>query len=60
VKEKGLSVENKLKNKNREWMMRAVLCSVPHRYFTKRFMYWLLGDLAQKDEAGRVILEKVN
>jgi pimeloyl-ACP methyl ester carboxylesterase len=40
------------------WMMRAVLCLVPHRYFTRNFMYWLLEDLAQKDEAGRLMLEE--
>ena len=41
-----------------EWIMRAVLCLVPHRYFTRSFMYWLLEDLAQKDEAGRAMLEE--
>jgi pimeloyl-ACP methyl ester carboxylesterase len=41
-----------------EWMMRAVLCFVPHRYFTRSFMYWLLEDFAQKDEASRILLEK--
>jgi pimeloyl-ACP methyl ester carboxylesterase len=41
-----------------EWIMRAVLCLVPHRYFTSSFMYWLLEDLAQKDKASRVMLEK--
>lgn len=40
------------------WMMRAVLCLVPHRYFTRNFMYWLLEDLAQKDEAGREMIEE--
>ena len=39
-----------------EWVVRAVLCLVPHRFFTKSFMYWLLDDLAQKDEASRLIL----
>jgi pimeloyl-ACP methyl ester carboxylesterase len=41
-----------------EWIMRAVLCFVPHRYFIKSFMYWLLDDLAQKDEASRRMLEE--
>jgi pimeloyl-ACP methyl ester carboxylesterase len=41
-----------------EWIMRAVLCLVPHRYFTKSFIYWLLHDLAQKDEASRIMLEE--
>jgi pimeloyl-ACP methyl ester carboxylesterase len=41
-----------------EWIMRAVLCFVPHRYFTKSFLFWLLEDLVQKDEASRIMLEK--
>jgi pimeloyl-ACP methyl ester carboxylesterase len=41
-----------------EWIMRAVLCLLPHRYFTRSFMYWLLEDLAQKDEAGGVMIEE--
>lgn len=41
-----------------EWIMRAVLCLVPHRYFTRSFMYWLLADLAHKDEASRRMLEE--
>lgn len=43
---------------SRKWIFRAVLCVVPHKYFTKSFMYWLLEDLAQKDEAGRAIIEE--
>jgi pimeloyl-ACP methyl ester carboxylesterase len=41
-----------------EWIMRAVLCWVPHRFFTRSFIYWLLEDLAKKDEAVRVMLEE--
>jgi pimeloyl-ACP methyl ester carboxylesterase len=41
-----------------EWMMRAILCAVPHRYFTKSFMYWLLEDLVQKDAASRAMVEE--
>ncbi len=41
-----------------EWIMRAVLCLVPHRYFIKRFLYWLLEDFAQKDEASRIMLDE--
>ncbi len=41
-----------------EWIIRAVLCFVPHRYFTKSFLFWLLEDLAQKDEASRTMLEE--
>jgi pimeloyl-ACP methyl ester carboxylesterase len=40
------------------WIMRALLCMLPHRYFLKNFMYWLLADLAQKDEAGRITIEE--
>ena len=41
-----------------EWIMRAVLCWVPYRYFTRSFMYWLLADLAQKDGTAGIILEE--
>ena len=41
-----------------EWIIRAVLCFVPHRYFTKSFLFWLLEDLAQKDQASRTMLEE--
>jgi pimeloyl-ACP methyl ester carboxylesterase len=41
-----------------EWIIRAVLCFVPHRYFTKSFLFWLLQDLAQKDETSRTMLEE--
>ncbi len=40
-----------------EWIKRAILSMIPHRYFTKSFMYWLLEDLAHKDEASRALLE---
>ena len=41
-----------------EWVMRAVLCFLPHRYFTKSFFFWLLEDLAKKDEDSRIMLEE--
>ena len=41
-----------------KWIFRAVLCAVPHRYFTKSFIYWLLEDLAQKGEASRALIEE--
>jgi pimeloyl-ACP methyl ester carboxylesterase len=41
-----------------EWIMRAVLCFLPDRSFTKSFLFWLLEDLAQKDEASRIMLEE--
>ncbi|MHC4105958.1 MAG: alpha/beta fold hydrolase [Planctomycetota bacterium] len=40
-----------------EWIMRAVLCFMPYRYFTKSFLFWLLEDFAQKDEDSRIMLE---
>jgi pimeloyl-ACP methyl ester carboxylesterase len=41
-----------------EWIIRAVLCWVPHCYFIKSFIYWLLEDLVQKNEAGRIMLDE--
>ena len=41
-----------------EWIIRAVLCFVPHRFFTKSFLFWLLEDFAQKDEDSRIMLEE--
>ena len=41
-----------------EWIGRAVLCAVPHRYFIRSFMYWLLDDLAQTGDAGQAIIEE--
>ncbi len=41
-----------------EWIIRAVPCFLPHRYFTKTFLYWLLEDFAQKDAASRIMLEE--
>ena len=41
-----------------EWILRAVFCLVPHRYFIKSFLFSFLEDPAQQDEAGRLILEK--
>ena len=41
-----------------EWIMRAVLCLVPHRYFIKSFICWLMDDFAQKDEASRIFLDE--
>ena len=41
-----------------EWIMRAVLTLLPHRQFIRSFMLWLLEDLAQKDEANRLMIEQ--
>lgn len=37
----------------------AVPCLIPHRYFSRRLMYWLAQDLARKDEAGRAMVEEL-
>lgn len=41
-----------------KWILRALLCAVPHRYFTKSFIFWLLEDLAQKGETSRALIEE--
>jgi len=42
-----------------EWALRALVCLIPHRHFSKSFMYWLMEDLVNADEAGRTALEEV-
>ena len=41
-----------------EWIMRAILCGVPYRFFIKSFIYWLVEDLVQKDETSRIMVEE--
>jgi pimeloyl-ACP methyl ester carboxylesterase len=41
-----------------KWIIHAVPCALPFRYFTKNFLYWLLADLARQGEAGHALLEK--
>ena len=41
-----------------EWIMRAVLCAFPSRHFTESFLYWLLDDMVQKDQAGRLLVDQ--
>jgi pimeloyl-ACP methyl ester carboxylesterase len=41
-----------------KWIIRAVPCALPFRYFTSNFLYWLLADLARQGEAGRARLEE--
>ena len=41
---------------NPDFLMRAVLCLIPHRYFVKDLMYWMLED-AVKDDAMRQIVD---
>ena len=42
----------------REWIMRALQVLSPFRAHTRRFMHWLLNDLARKDEAGRAMFDE--
>jgi pimeloyl-ACP methyl ester carboxylesterase len=41
-----------------KWIIRAVLCALPHRHFTRSFMYWLLEDLARQGPSGKVFLQE--
>jgi pimeloyl-ACP methyl ester carboxylesterase len=41
-----------------DWILRASLSVVPHRHFTRAFLFWLLEDFAGKDEASRTLLEE--
>jgi pimeloyl-ACP methyl ester carboxylesterase len=41
-----------------EWILRAMLCALPHPYFTKRFMYWLLEDSVRRDAASRRMVDE--
>ncbi len=34
-----------------EFLIRAVLCVLPHRYFTRSMMYWVLEDAARQNES---------
>jgi pimeloyl-ACP methyl ester carboxylesterase len=43
---------------SREWIMRAVQVLSPFRGHTRRFMRWLLNDLARKGEAGRAMFDE--
>lgn len=36
-----------------EWIERALLSFLPHRYFSRSFLYWLLEDFVNQDEASR-------
>ncbi len=41
-----------------EFLMRAILCIIPHRYFIRKFMCWIMEDSANKDEASRKMIEE--
>jgi len=40
-----------------EWIERAILSFLPHRYFTKSFMFWLLEDFVNQDEVSRNMVD---
>ncbi len=41
-----------------KWVVRAILCAIPRRRFTRSFMFWLLHDLAEQGPSGRASLER--
>ena len=43
---------------NPEFTKRGILTIVPHRYFLKRMVYWLLEDLVKKDQASQMLLDR--
>ncbi|MFQ5629619.1 MAG: alpha/beta fold hydrolase [bacterium] len=42
---------------NQEFLKRAILSVLPHRYFLRSTIYWLFEDLAKKDEASRMLID---
>ena len=42
-----------------EWLVRAVACAIPLRWFTSSFLRWLLHDLAQRPATQRPHFEEV-
>ena len=42
-----------------KWVVRAILCAIPRRRFTRSFMFWLLHDLAEQGPSGRASLERL-
>jgi pimeloyl-ACP methyl ester carboxylesterase len=40
-----------------QWTLRAVLCMLPHRYFTRNFLLWLLEDFTNQDQTSRQLIE---
>lgn len=41
----------------KEWLFRAALCAIPHRRFARNFLYWILRDAVNKDEATRTLVD---
>ena len=42
-----------------QWVVRAVACAIPLRYFSRSFMHWLLHDLALRPNTGRPSFDEV-
>lgn len=42
-----------------EWVRRALLSFLPHRYFARSFMFWLLEDYVNQDEESRKLVEEL-
>lgn len=40
------------------WLLRAACCAIPHRYFTRSFLHWILEDAVKKDETTRRMVEE--
>ena len=40
-----------------EWLKRAILMMIPHRYFVKNMIFWGFEDLVQQDDASRKFVE---
>jgi pimeloyl-ACP methyl ester carboxylesterase len=43
----------------REFLMRGLLSLIPHPYFSRSMMTWLLEDTAKKDQAGRELVNEL-
>jgi len=41
-----------------DWIWRASLCAIPHRFFVENLLDWMLEDLARGDASGRVLLDE--
>jgi pimeloyl-ACP methyl ester carboxylesterase len=45
-------------NISSDWLGQATLCFLPHRYFTKKFMFWMLEDFVNQNEENRKIVDE--
>lgn len=42
-----------------QWIVRGLLCMVPHPFFTRSLLLWLAADLAARDASGRAMVERL-